>query len=64
LRTAKEGIIFAMTLPILDLDLLPDLDTVTGLFGSLSDLASASTDDRAVVIMIYVYEMIPPDTFF
>lgn len=53
-----------MTLPILDLDLLPDLDTVTGLFGSLSDLASASTDDRAVVIMIYIYEMMPPDSFF
>ena len=53
-----------MTLPILDLDLLPDLDTVTGLFGSLSGLASPSTDDRAVVIMIYVYEMMPPDSFF
>lgn len=52
-----------MTLPQLDLDSLPDLDTVTGLFGSMSDLASATTDDRVVVIMVYVYEMIPPETF-
>ncbi|MCH2487502.1 MAG: hypothetical protein MK010_07155 [Erythrobacter sp.] len=53
-----------MNLPKLDLDLLPDLDIATGLFGSLSDLASATTDDRVVVIMIYVYEMMPPDSFF
>ena len=42
----------------LDLASLPGLDTVQGLFGSLSDLASASVDDRIVVLMVYVYEIV------
>jgi hypothetical protein len=50
-----------MNLPSIDLSGLPDLDQLTGAFGSLSDLASASTDDRIVVIMVYVYEMVPPE---
>ena len=49
-----------MNLPKIDLDSLPGLDTVQGLFGSLSDLASASVDDRIVVLMVYIYEMMPP----
>ncbi|MGI8943581.1 MAG: hypothetical protein ACR2FJ_04985 [Qipengyuania sp.] len=52
-----------MNLPKIDLDALPDLDTVTGVFGSLSDLATATVDDRVVVIMVYVYETVPPDPF-
>ena len=47
-----------MNLPKIDLDSLPGLDTVQGLFGSLSDLASASVDDRIVVLMVYVYEVV------
>lgn len=49
-----------MKLPSLDLHALPNLDRVQGLFGSLSDLASASVDDRIVVLMVYIYELIPP----
>lgn len=53
-----------MNLPTLDLDSLPDLASATGIFGSLSDFASATIDDRIVVIMVYVYETVPPDQFF
>ena len=52
-----------MNLPKIDMDLLPDLHAVSGVFGSLSDFATASVDDRMLVIMVYVYETMPPDTF-
>lgn len=51
-----------MNLPKIDLHSLPGLDTVQGLFGSLSDLASASVDDRIVVLMVYIYELVPPSS--
>lgn len=51
-----------MNLPSIDLASLPELDTATGVFGSLSDLTSAASDDRVVMLMVYVYETIPPDT--
>lgn len=47
-----------MNLPKIDLASLPGIDAVHGLFGSLSDLANASVDDRIVVLMVYVYEVI------
>lgn len=47
-----------MQLPKIDLDSLPVLDAAQGLFGSLSELATASVDDRIVVLMTYVYEVI------
>lgn len=49
-----------MNLPSLDLSALPDLGQLTGTFGSLSDLANASTDDRIVMLMVFIYETIPP----
>lgn len=49
-----------MKLPSIDLSNLPDLDIATGLFGSLSDLATAASDDRVVIIMVFIYETIPP----
>lgn len=49
-----------MNLPKIDLESLPGLDAVQGLFGSLSDLANASVDDRIVVLMVYIYEVMPP----
>ncbi len=48
-----------MNLPKIDLDSLPGLDIAQGIFGSLSDFATATVDDRIVVIMVYVYENIP-----
>lgn len=50
-----------MELPAIDITSLPSLDTVTGLFGSLSAAGGPTVDDRVVVIMVYVYEMIPPE---
>ncbi len=49
-----------MNLPSLDLSALLDLGQLIGTFGSLSDLASASTDDRIVVLMVFVYKTVPP----
>ncbi|MCB2088400.1 MAG: hypothetical protein R3E18_03045 [Sphingomonadaceae bacterium] len=49
-----------MDLPKIDLSNLPDLETATGVFGSLSDLANAFFDDRIVMIMVYVYDTLPP----
>lgn len=46
-----------MPLPKIDLDSLPGLDVAQGLFGSLSELATATVDDRVVVVMVYIYEL-------
>ena len=51
-----------MEFPSLDLAALPNLDSAVGMFGSLSDLATAHTDDRIVILMVYVYEMFPPES--
>ncbi len=51
-----------MNLPKIDLDSLPGLDAVQGLFGSLSNIASASVDDRIVVLMVYLYDHINAPT--
>lgn len=59
-RHAVEMRGHVVNLPKIDLDTLPGLDIVQGLFGSLSDLATASVDDRIVVLMVYIYEMHPP----
>ncbi len=50
-----------MNLPSIDLSALPDLGQLTGTFGSLSDLASATTDDRIVMLMVFLYEALPPE---
>jgi hypothetical protein len=47
-----------MNLPKLDLSSLPDLDTLTGVFGSLVDFARVqSSDDSIVVLMTFLYEL-------
>ena len=48
-----------MNFPKIDLSSLPVLESAAGMFGSLSDAATAGTDDRAVIIMIYLYETFP-----
>ncbi|WP_296679115.1 hypothetical protein [Novosphingobium sp.] len=46
-----------MNLPKIDLSALPDLDVLTGVFGSLARPAQAlSQDDSVVVVMVFVYE--------
>ena len=44
-----------MNLPKLDLSLLPDLDTLTGIFGSLM-ADGPGHDDSVVIIATFIYE--------
>ena len=46
-----------MDLPKIDASALPDLGDLTGMFGSLTGPAH---DDTVVVIMVFVYEQLPP----
>lgn len=47
-----------MNLPKIDLSSLPDLDTLTGLFGSLMHATRiVDSDDSIVVLMVYVYDI-------
>ncbi|MCB2073012.1 MAG: hypothetical protein H6917_18885 [Novosphingobium sp.] len=49
-----------MNLPKIDISSLPDLETVTGLFGSLLDAARVqSSDDTIVILMTFLYELNP-----
>lgn len=48
-----------MDLPSIDLSSLPDLDTLTGLFGSMFDNAKAQSDDTIVVLMTFLYDLAP-----
>lgn len=45
-----------MDLPKIDVSVLPDLDTMTGMFGSLTH--SVNYDDTVVVIMVLVWDII------
>ncbi|MFO1255847.1 MAG: hypothetical protein U1E37_09300 [Sphingomonadaceae bacterium] len=49
-----------MNLPKFDLSALPDLDTLTGMLGSLSspDQRVQIIDDSLIDVMVYVYEVI------
>jgi len=48
-----------MNLPKLDVFTLPDLDTLTGVFGSLAHPAQAlQSDDTLVILMVYIYDII------
>jgi hypothetical protein len=50
-----------MNLPKIDIASLPDLDTLTGVFGSISNLGRADvfSDDTIIVLMVFVYEVWP-----
>jgi len=50
-----------MDLPIIDLSSLPDLQTLTGVFGSLLDAARGQgSDDRIIALMTWLYDVAPP----
>jgi hypothetical protein len=51
-----KGIV--MNLPIIEIASLPDLDTLTGIFGSLADPGNLRVDDSFIDVMVYVYEII------
>lgn len=51
-----------MNLPKIDLSALPDLDSLTGVFGSLSHIAQAAySDDTILILMVFLYELLPPE---
>lgn len=45
-----------MELPKIDLSILPDLDTLTGLFGSFN--AGPGHDDTVVILATFVYDSV------
>ncbi|HOB14623.1 MAG TPA: hypothetical protein PK680_07980 [Novosphingobium sp.] len=48
-----------MNLPKIDISALPDLETITGMFGSMAYPARAmGSDDTAIVIMVYIYDVL------
>ncbi|MBN8502544.1 MAG: hypothetical protein J0M19_15560 [Sphingomonadales bacterium] len=48
-----------MNLPKIDIATLPDLDNLTGVFGSVSQaIPSLVSDDNVVIIMVFVYEVL------
>lgn len=48
-----------MDLPKIDIAALPDLDQLTGVFGSLLHPAQAlQSDDTLIVLMTFVYDLI------
>lgn len=49
-----------MNTPNVDVASLPGLETSQGLFGSISQTATAY-NDGVVAIMVYVYDVMPPE---
>jgi hypothetical protein len=50
-----------MNLPKIDLSSLPDLDSVTGMFGSLVHAPKITdSDDSIVILMTWLYEVLTP----
>lgn len=49
-----------MSAPKIDLASVPGLESAQGLFGSLKQ-TTATYDDRVVDIMVYVYDVMPPE---
>ena len=49
-----------MNLPKIDISALPDLETLTGLFGTLTDAARVQgSDDTIVILMTFLFELNP-----
>jgi hypothetical protein len=49
-----------MNLPTIDLGKLPDLDKLTGIFGSLPGVGGqAGHDDSTIILGTYVFEVSP-----
>lgn len=50
-----------MNLPKIDISALPDLDTLTGVFGSLANSGPVhQADDSIIIAMVFVYEILMP----
>ena len=56
-RFSNKGAV--MNLPKIDISALPDLDTLTGVFGSLAKTGNqVIIDDSFIDLMVYIYELI------
>lgn len=54
-----------MNLPKIDISSLPDLDTLTGMFGTLVDAARVqSSDDTIIILITFLYELDPTRGMF
>lgn len=53
-----------MNLPTISLENLPGLADAPGLVGSMVDTTTPGVDDRIVYLMVYLYELFPPETLF
>ncbi len=50
-----------MNLPQINLSALPDLDVLTGVFGSIAHPAQAlMVDDTIIILMVFVYDITNP----
>ena len=49
-----------MNLPTIDLSALPDLTTLTGMFGCLAEGRSPGHDDSIVILATFIYDAQPP----
>jgi hypothetical protein len=50
-----------MNLPKIDVSALPDLDTLTGVFGNLSNPAQGlQSNDLLIMIMTFIYDVVAP----
>jgi hypothetical protein len=52
-----------MNFPTIALDQIPGLEGAQALFGAALQ-AGGTNDDRIVEIMVYLYEIIPPEAMF
>jgi hypothetical protein len=52
-----------MNLPTISLDQIPGLDGAQALFGAVTQ-TGGHQDDRIVEIMVFIYEIIPPEALF
>lgn len=50
-----------MNIPKIDVSAVPGLESAQGLFGSIKQ-ASAPYEDGVVDVMVYVYDVLPPET--
>ena len=47
-----------MKLPQIDISSLPNLDTMTGVFGSLAQKAALVSGDGTVIVITFLYELL------
>jgi hypothetical protein len=47
-----------MNLPQIDVSALPNLDVMTGVFGSLANKATLASGDSTVIIITFLYDIL------